>query len=336
MEILTKTYRGDLLDTFATGHIAVTDETGRLLYSAGNPEYMAYSRSSIKLVQAMVPVEVGAVDAYNFTQQELAQICASHNGEKLHYDTVMNLLEKIGLKEEHLQCGTHYPLGAAASKEMMAKGEVPTPAYNNCSGKHTGMLSAVNYLKEDLDTYYKVEHPHQQRILEMIADVCCYPKEDIVVGLDGCGVPVHAMPVRNFAYGTARMTRPLDTLGKDRGEIAKRVVEAVMAYPENVSGSDKLEKKLMEKYPGEVFIKRGAAGYCIVGLMKEGLGIALKVDDGQEATQTAVVLEVLKQLGFISNEDMKDFENHHRPTVYNHKKELAGYTQCEFTLKKHF
>ncbi len=335
MEILVKTFRGDLLDTFATGHIAVTDSEGRLLYSAGNPEHMAYSRSSIKLVQAMVPVEDGAVDAFNFTQQELAQICASHNGEKLHYETVMNLLNKIGLSEEYLQCGTHFPLGAAAANEMKAKGEIPTPAYNNCSGKHTGMLASVKHLGEDLDTYYKIGHPHQERILEMIAYVCGAKKEDIVVGLDGCGVPVHAMPVRNFAYGTARMTRP-ETLGEKRGAIAKRVTDAVMAYPENVSGSDKLEKKLMEKYPGKIFIKRGAAGYCIAGLVEEGLGIALKVDDGQEATQTMVILEVLCQLGFIKKEDEEYFKAHLTPTVYNHKKELAGHSKCDFKLKKHF
>ena len=245
MEVLVNTYRGPLLDLIHTGHIAVVDHTGKLLYSAGDPEKVAYARSSAKLMQAMVAVECGAVDAYDFTQQELAQICASHNGEPLHVNTVRAALAKAGLDESYLQCGIHYPLLASLADEMKEKGEKPVSVQNNCSGKHTGMLATVKHMNEDLDTYYKPEHPHQQRIINMIADVCQYPAEDIVVGLDGCGVPVHAMPLKDFAKGTARMAKP-EVLGEERGAMAKRVVEAVMAYPANVSGTGKLDLKLME------------------------------------------------------------------------------------------
>ena len=99
MDILAKTYRGDTADLVTHGTIAVVDSSGKLLYSAGDPNEVAFARSSAKLIQAMVPLYYGIDEKYNFTTQEISQICASHSGEAVHINTVRNLLEKIALFE---------------------------------------------------------------------------------------------------------------------------------------------------------------------------------------------------------------------------------------------
>lgn len=334
MNILVKTYRGDVLDLFYTGHVAVVDYQGKLIYSAGNPGKVAFARSSAKLMQAMVALDSGAVDAYQLTQQELAQICASHSGEQLHTDTVRSILNKAGLNESYLQCGAHYPFYEPLTETMKAKGIKPTDIHNNCSGKHAGMLITAKYLGENLSDYYKQEHPHQQRILNMLSNICEYDREKIKIGVDGCGVPVHAMPLNKFAYGMARMCKA-ESLGERYGQMAQRVVQAVMDFPLNVSGTERIDYKIMSKYPNKIVLKAGANGYFIGGIPQKGIGFTIKIDDGNSAAAGIVLIETLHQLGIIPKQDLEYFADEYAPKVFNHKKELAGYSQSCFMLKNH-
>ena len=189
MSVLVSTYRGEVLDLFTTGTIAVSDAAGKLLYSIGDTSKIAFARSSAKLMQAMVPIYTGASGHYGFTEREVAQICASHSGEAVHVETIRGIFQKIGLDESYLQCGTHYPFKEDVAQSMKDRGEPALPIHNNCSGKHAGMLACAQFLGEDLDSYYRLEHPHQQRIIDTIADICGYARDKIQLGLDGCGVP---------------------------------------------------------------------------------------------------------------------------------------------------
>ena len=268
------------------------------------------------------------------SEQEIAQICASHSGEKTHIDTVRSILKKIGLDESYLQCGPHYPFKEEVTEQMKLKGEKPLDVHNNCSGKHSGMLTTVKYLNEDLKTYYKVDHPQQKRITNMIADICNYDAEKIIIGLDGCGVPVHALPLNKFAYGMARMCKP-DTLPDKYQQAALKIVNAVMKYPVNVSGSDRIDYKLMKKYPNKLVVKSGANGYFGGGIPEKGIGFAIKTNDGISTMRNAVLIELLYQIGVIPEEDLPYFAEEHEVKSYNHKKELAGLSKTIFKLKKY-
>ena len=161
MSVLVSTYRGEVLDLFTTGTIAVSDAAGKLLYSIGDTSKIAFARSSAKLMQAMVPIYTGASGHYGFTEREVAQICASHSGEAVHVETIRGIFQKIGLDESYLQCGTHYPFKEDVAQSMKDRGEPALPIHNNCSGKHAGMLACAQFLGEDLDSYYRLEHPHR-------------------------------------------------------------------------------------------------------------------------------------------------------------------------------
>ncbi|MEG0306802.1 MAG: asparaginase [Clostridium sp.] len=334
MEVLVNAYRGGLVDLMTTGSIAVVDSTGKLLYSVGDPCKVSYARSSAKLMQAVVPVSCGAVDFYKLSEEEISQICASHSGEQIHVDTVTNVLNKVGLTEEYLQCGEHYPFKEDVAEEMKKKGEPALSIHNNCSGKHAGMLATVKYLNEDLATYYKTEHPHQARIINTISEICDYEAEKIIIGLDGCGVPVHALPLDKFAYGMARMCKP-ETLPEKYKEAGARVVNAVMNNPIFTSGSDRIDYKIMKKYSNKIVVKSGANGYFAGGIPEKGIGFALKVNDGISSARNIVLIELLHQLGVIPKEDLEYFAAEYEGKIYNHKKELVGQSKPAFTLSKH-
>lgn len=333
MDVLVNTYRGGIVDLITTGSIAVVDSEGDLLYSVGNPYEVAFARSSAKLMQAVVPVLYGAANEYNIDDKEIAQICASHSGEAFHIDTVRSILGKIGLSEDYLQCGEHYPFKEDIAKDMKEKGKKALNVHNNCSGKHAGMLATVKYLNEDLDTYYQVNHPHQERIIDIIGTLCDYNPKNIGIGLDGCGVPVHALPLNKFAYGMARMVKP-DSLDEKYREPVTRVVNAVMSNPVYTSGSDRIDFKLMDKYKNQIVVKSGANGYFAGAIVDKGIGFAIKVHDGISSMRNIVLIEMLHQLGVIPNEDLEYFKDEHIVTVYNHKNELVGESKAVFNLNK--
>lgn len=334
MSILVNTYRGEVLDLFTTGTIAVSDAAGKLLYSVGDTSKIAFARSSAKLMQAMVPIYMGATGHYGFTEREIAQICASHSGEAIHVETVRGILQKIGLDESYLQCGVHYPFKEDVTQRMKERGEPALQIHNNCSGKHAGMLACAHFLGEDLDSYFQLAHPHQQRIIDTIADVCGYARDKIQLGLDGCGVPVHALSVERFAYGFARLCQP-ETLPEKYQDAASQVVTAVMNNPVISSGSDRIDFKIMSRYPGEVVVKSGADGYFAGGLPKQGIGFALKTDDGNAALRNVVLIELLHQIGLIPEADLPYFAPEHKILHYNHKGELASESRAVFQLERH-
>ncbi len=330
-EILAAAFRGELEDLAYTGHIVVVDRNGTVVHSCGDPEQVVFARSSAKLLQALPVLESGAADHYGITDRELAVICSSHSGEDYHVEAVKGILKKAGLDEGFLQCGTHYPLYEPLADEMRRKGICPVPLQEMCSGKHAGMLITSGYLGESLEDYSQPEHPHQRRILRTLSEMCEYPEEKIGIGVDGCGVPVHAMPMYHFALGFAKLADP-NGLGDKRKAAAERIVRSVQEYPLHMSGTGRPDARINGLSGKNVFSKSGADGYYGAGILDRGLGIAVKVDCGLGPVRDAVIVEVLRQLGEIREEELFSFLPEREMKVYNHRKEVVGQTKCCFCL----
>lgn len=331
MSVVAKTYRGDIVDLTHIGHITVVDYTGKILYHYGDPERVTFARSSAKPIQAIPILESGAVDKYELTEREVAILCASHSGESFHIEAVRSILGKAELSEEYLQCGSHYPISSYAAEELKKKGLEPENIHCNCSGKHSGMLITTNYYGEDLSTYYKPEHPTQKRILKTISEVCEYDEEKIIIGTDGCGVPVHAMPLYKFAQGFAKLSKP-ELFDSKREKAVKIITNAMTKYPEMVAGTDRICTDLMKSCGDRLFAKSGAAAYYAIGLKDKGIGIAVKMEDGNSSIVPAVVLETLKQLDVITEDELNKLEKYYVLKSINHKKEVVGETKVEFKL----
>ena len=208
MAVIAYQYRGELVDQIHRGHIAVTDHTGRILWKLGDPERLTFARSSAKPLQAIPVAESGALEHYGITPQELAVICSSHNGEPFHVKAVESILHKAGLSPDQLCCGSEYPMYVPAEDALKIAGIPRAPIYCDCSGKHAGMLITARHLGESLEGYTALEHPVQQRILSVFAEMCGVETSDVQLAVDGCGVPVHALPLYRLAQGYARMSLP--------------------------------------------------------------------------------------------------------------------------------
>ena len=323
--------RGELVECTHSAHIAVVNSNGELIYSYGDPAKVIYARSSVKPIQAIQVLETKATEKYEITDREISFMCSSHSGEPYHVECTREILKKAGIGTEKLNCGIHVPGNSQIYKELIESGETLTQEHNNCSGKHSGMLISAKNLNEDLDTYLDINHPVQQRILEDIAYVCGYNKEDIKIGIDGCGAPVHAMPLEKFAYGFARLA-DYEKLGY-KGVYAKKITESMMKYPEMVAGRDRFCTALMNVCGDRIFGKAGAQGVYLVGDKKSNIGIAVKIDDGSGQATACATMEVLRQLNLINKEELKGLSTFSNPKLLNARKDVIGEMIPNFILE---
>ena len=331
-EVLVKVSRGNLVESLHRGHVAVVNSKGELLYALGNPQEVVYARSSMKPLQAIPIVETGAAEHFNFDHADLSLACASHNGEDQHTNRVLSILDRAELTFSDLQCGTHNPRWQDTYEALIkANGEV-TAIYNNCSGKHSGMLATAKHMNESTSDYYKIDHPVQQRIMEAISDLTEVPKEDIEIGIDGCGVPVHGIPLQHLALGFAKMADPVQLPAK-RQEAINKITVAMMEAPEMVGGTDRFCTDFMRALDGRMFGKAGAEGVYCIGDKETGIGIALKIEDGNGRATSPVAVEVLLQLGLLTEQQQVELGSYHYPKLRNARKEEIGELRPEFRLE---
>ena len=331
-EHLVDVIRGNLVESGHWGHIAVVNSEGELLYSNGDPNRVTFARSSMKPLQAIPIVETGAAAAYQFELDDLSLACASHSGESQHTDRVIAILTRLGLTSSSLQCGTHPPRWQETYEELMKSGKEVTAEYNNCSGKHIGMLTTAIHMGESLEDYYKMDHLVQKRIIEVISDLAEVPVDEIEIGIDGCGVPVHGIPLKNLALGFAKMANP-SAQPEKRKRAIEQVTSAMMAAPEMVGGTDRFCSDFMRIEEGRMFGKAGAEGVYCIGDLETGLGIAIKIEDGTGRATSPVAVEVLKQLGLLTEEKNELLQEYHYPKLKNARKEIIGQLRPVFTLK---
>lgn len=274
----------------------MVDEQGSLVAHSGDPDLRAFLRSAAKPFQALPLIQDGAADRFGVTPEELALACASHNSETRQVALVQAWLDRIRCVEADLACGPHRPLSeqlALVVDQERGKSDdptvVPSPIASNCSGKHTGMLTLARHHRWPISGYHRPDHPVQQRCREEVSRWMGLAVGDLVEAVDGCRVVCFAVPVRAMALGFAR-------LGRGEGA-ARRIVSAMTTHPDLVAGRGRLCTALMRAYPGRVVTKVGAAGIYGATLPERGLGIGLKVEDGDDRAAVVAILAILTQLG---------------------------------------
>ena len=249
---------------------AVAIQDGDVLAVAGDVDRVAYLRSSAKPFQALPLVR--ARD--DLTTEEIAIASASHLALPEQLAAVRSLLEKAPATEEELECGPE-----------------PTALRHNCSGKHAGML-ALCRAKGWASGGYRLEtHPVQHACLAEVASASEVPAEEIPTAVDGCGVLTFALPLERMARMFARL---------EQLEGGAEVAAAMRAHPELIRGPIAADSLLMRELEGWT-AKGGAEGLlCAAG--PDGLGIALKVEDGTMRAMRPALAELLRRLGFETGE----------------------------------
>jgi L-asparaginase II len=331
MAVLARTSRSGLVENEHQGNIAVADAEGRLVGWVGDPQARYYLRSSAKPIQALSVVASGAYEAFGMTPKELAVCCASHSGSSEHRETVAGLLAKAGLGPEHLQCGTHMPGDAAARRELEARGEKPTPLHNNCSGKHAGMLVTARHLGAPVETYLSLDHPVQQMILANLSVLAGVDASDIHIGVDGCGAPVHGLPLRAMAMAFARVASRKSIPHKLR-PAALAVRKAMGAYPHMVASRGSFNTELLAAFAGEVVAKAGAAALFCAAFAEAGVGFAVKIGDGSSGATPPIVMRILAEIGLPASARRKLSRFERLPVSNCHKRRVGWIEAAEFTL----
>jgi L-asparaginase II len=288
--VVAEVVRSGFAESRHRGAVTAVAAGGRPVIRVGRADVPFLPRSANKPLQATAMLRCGlSLDA-----ELLALAAASHSGEDFHVDGVRKILSGAGLREEDLRCPASWPLDTPTAHQMIARGEPMARIRMNCSGKHAAMLASCAANGWPTADYLDPGHPLQQAIRRTIEDLA--GQRSAVTGVDGCGAPLFSLTLD----GLVRAFRAL--VLADPGTPERRVADAMRAYPEWTSGTDRDERRLMTAVPG-LLLKSGAEGVDAFAFT-DGRAGAVKIDDGAQRPRTPVTVAALRALGAAVPDDL--------------------------------
>jgi L-asparaginase II len=281
--------RGGTVESRHRVHAAAV-QGGEVVASAGDPHLVTFMRSAAKPLQALPLVRAVA----DLPPDETAIACASHLARPDQLAPVAALLARAdATAERDLECGP--------------AGEPPQRIRHNCSGKHAGMLALCRARGWDRPGYRIAGHPVQEAMLEELAGAAEVAANAISTAVDGCGVVTFALSLERMAHAFSRLAEL---------EGGGRVIAAMRARPELIRGVGSADTDLMRALPGWM-AKGGAEGLlCAAG--PDGLGVALKCEDGIARPLKPALAALLARLGVELDEAFA------RVPVHNSRGEVVG------------
>jgi L-asparaginase II len=289
--VLIEVTRGSIVESRHRGAVAVADAAGTMALAIGDVTTPVFPRSVVKTLQALPLVERGAADRYGLSDEALALACASHSGEAAHVVGVEAMLAKAGLDPSDLRCGAHWPIAQSAAAAVARSGG-PSALHNNCSGKHAGFLCVACAMGVDHTEYFRPEHPVQREVRAVLEDFTGAAMAEERCAMDGCSVPTWAVPLRNLAQAFAKFGTG-EGLAPERARAAARLRQACVQKPWFVAGTGRFCTEVMQIFGPRVFVKTGAEGVYCGALPQQGLGIAIKCDDGATRASQAITAGVI-------------------------------------------
>jgi len=277
--------RGSNIESIHKIHAVITDKKGRVLMCAGNPEYKSFIRSALKPFQAIPFVSSGAASKINNPSKSIAIACGSHSGSKLHAREAFKILWEYDIDINNLKC--------PKSKT--------SPLEHNCSGKHVAFLATCKKMNWPLDSYLKGDHPLQIEIFRIVSELLEIPISEINAERDDCGAPTLYLKL-------LEMSKLYSLLSSSDYAELEQISRAMTTNPIMVSDNNIFDTEIIKASHGQVIGKGGAEGIQCLCKVNEGIGVALKVEDGSKRAKHAVSLHLLKQLEWISDLRIQDIE----------------------------
>ena len=309
--------RGGIREATHSGHLAVVDAAGSLHHQLGEAQTLTYFRSCSKPFQTIAGLRSEIIPRYGLTPEHIALMSASHNGEPRHLAVVRDLLGHAGLEESALRCGAHWPYyepAAAIARRQMAE---PIAVFNNCSGKHAGMLAAARARGAPLESYLELDHPIQRQVGDTVAEFTGVPAAEIRWGIDGCSAPNPAVPLQAMARSFAALVSSGD-------EYARAVVDAMITDPYLIGGSERFDSALMEATGGRLLAKGGAAGAHCTADRRSRQGLAIKLDSGDGTWTAVAVMAALERLGWLEPAEAESLRRYAKPLLRNVRQSEVG------------
>jgi L-asparaginase II len=313
--ILVEVCRGPLVESRHRGAVAVADANGKIAFAVGDIAAPVFPRSAIKAFQALPLVESGAAERYGFSDEQLALACASHSGEPAHVLGVERMLAAAGLEPSALRCRVHWPMSQSAA-HALAKTGTASALHNNCSGKHAGFLCLACAMGVAHADYWWPEHEVQREVRAVIEDFTGATLALDVCAIDGCSVPTWAIPLQNLAAGLAKFATG-QGLSPTRAAAAQRLRRACTQKPWYVAGTGRFCTEIMQIFGSRVFVKTGAEGVYCGALPDQGLGIAIKCDDGASRAAQAIMAALIARFLPMNDTERQALAPFVRPVLRN-------------------
>jgi L-asparaginase II len=260
--------RGSVVEARHRIH-AVAVQDGRLVESAGEPGLETFMRSSSKPLQAL-PLARARPE---LEPRDLAIASASHVASDEQIAAVRALLAKSPAGEDELECGL---------QECRPQQRI----FHNCSGKHAGMLALCRARGWESAGYRLPEHPVQQGVAAEHAAAADVRVEDLPTATDGCGVVTFGLALERIALAWSRLEQ------LDAGSL---VADAMRAHPQLIGGPAGCDVRLMQL--GRGWAAKGGAEGLVCAAGPDGLGVALKAEDGAWRALGPALAAFLGRLG---------------------------------------
>jgi len=277
--------RGSNIESVHKIHAVISDKKGRVLMCAGNPEYKSFIRSALKPFQAIPFVSSGAASKINNASKSIALACGSHSGSRIHSREAFKILWEYDIDIDNLKCPK----------------KKTSPLEHNCSGKHAAFLATCKKLNWPLETYLMGDHPLQKEIFRIIAELLEIPIGEINAERDDCGAPTLYLKL-------IEMAKLYSLLSSSENAELEQISRAITTNPLMISDNNKFDTEIITSSHGQVISKGGAEGIQCLCKVNEGMGLALKVEDGSKRAKHAVSLHLLKQLEWISDLRIQDID----------------------------
>lgn len=322
-KLLVEIIRNDTVESRHFGMAVVCDYKGNILESWGDPGQLLFPRSALKQLLAIDVIESGACESFALSDAELTLACASHQGEPMHQNLVEAWLDRLNLGTNDLACGKALPDDIECAQKVLASGHAGCRSHHNCSGKHAAFLTNALHLGLPTENYHSIEHPLQQRALNTLSDMAGIDLRSFPAGIDGCGFPALTMPLSSLGYAIARFARPVE-LSKSRAQAIYRLHAAIAKNPLYAAGRNTVVSMLNDVTKGAVLAKTGAEGILIAALPEHGIGIAIKIADGNARPRSAALMAILDYLDVLSDAEKMQLKDHINQPVVNSRNDVVG------------
>mgnify|MGYP002864225001 CR=1 FL=1 len=318
-------YRGDFIESSHQVHAVVLDEQRKVLFQSGDLNHITCIRSSFKPFQAYPFIHHNGHIKYNFTPSEIALLCASHNGEKIHTNTAKAMLQKIKMNHTNLECGTHLPADKITRKRFIQNNHTLTTLYNNCSGKHIGMLGLTQLLKYNRKHYIHIEHPIQKKIFQFLKkNHHITPKH---IGIDGCGAAAPFFNIQDIAK------LYLD-FGLSNDPAYQVLYQSMCKAPFLIGGTNRFDSFFIKLLQGTGISKGGGEG--VIGLFLNtkihgNIAIAVKIQDGSSRARGIAVCDILNHLQALPKTLQTKLNKYCHINRLNHNQIKIGFISTEIS-----
>lgn len=335
-EILIKEFRGNIIENVHRGSIAVVSSTGDTIAYLGDIEKQTFMRSASKPIQVLPTLLAGLHRRFNLTEENVAMFNSSHWGSNHHIFVLEEISRKTGIDPEDMIMKPCSSTSASAlAKKLTDQSRLhPRDGISKlqhcCSGKHFSLMLLQRELTGKTSGYEQKDSPVQRQIINFISMLSQTPTFKIGLGIDGCGVPVFALPLRSIAMSYAKLMDPF-SLSNELRETIDYNFSCIHKYPEKINDYG-TPSYYINQNP-DLIMKDGSRGVICMAIKSMKLGIAVKLEDGwTDEFQGLIIANILEQLKYEDTDLIEKLKNCYTTKLYNDCGIEVGHFEVDFKL----